>query len=116
MNAGTLVRFWENGFRTEVASAWVDWKDGWFHLDPDRDLPLIGKASEGALTRSLLLTVYSTKELLWAIESVRTSMPWSYSTIHCVPWVEQVRHNLISDDYMVYLWLEAERRYQESLI
>lgn len=109
---GTLVRFWEHGFSNEVAAEWVDWKDGWFHLAADD--PLLTLVNKSARDRSLLLTVYSTDELVWTIMS--THIERDFATVHCMPWLTAARHSLLSDDYMVHLWLEAGRRYQESQI
>lgn len=112
---GTLVRFWENGFQNEVAAEWVDWQDGWFHLYADS--PLARELDDAArCLSSLLLTVYSTNELIWGVESTRVENPsWTrpYMTVHCVPWVERVRRSLASDDYMVTLWLQAETLHRE---
>lgn len=105
---GTLVRFWENGLQNEVATAWVDWEDGWFHLNADSELG--DRVFDAAVKQDLLLTVYSTEELVWTVSS--TEVRWGYQTVHCVPWLTRLKHSLVSDDYMVHLWLKAEENYE----
>ena len=112
---GTLARFWENGFQNCVATTWVDWDNGWFHQYTDS--PLAKLLNEAAIGRSpLLVTVYSTEELVWAVDSTHVSHSYGkpYMTVHCVPWLERLRHSLISDDYMTWLWLDAEKRHLEA--
>lgn len=112
---GTLVRFWDNGFQRNIATEWLDWQDGWFHLYADS--PLAQKLNEAALGNPpLMATVYSTEELVWAVDSTVVTNTWGrpYMTVHCVPWLERMRHTLVSDDYMVWLWLDAEKRHLEA--
>lgn len=112
---GTLVRFWENGFQNNIATQWVDWHDGYFHQYTDSPLGrMLFDAPIGR--RQVLATLYSTDELVWTVKSVTVNETYGhpYMTVHCVPWLEYLRHSLMSDDYLTWLWLDAERKHQEA--
>lgn len=107
----TLVRVW-NGFQEEVASDFIEWEGSGFTL-PVSD-PLAKLLFDSAHRGNLRLTVYSTDELLWNVKQVDVTR--GGATVHCAPFIDQLRDSLISDDYLVSMWLDAERRWQESLI
>lgn len=112
MTVSVLVRVWD-GFQDEVASGWVDWDPNGGFVLPHTD-PMARLLFHTAHLGSLRLTVYSTEELLWSVRQVEVCR--GEATVHCKPFLEELRNSLASDEYLVFVWLDAERRWQESLI
>lgn len=109
----TLVRVWD-GFQEEVASGFVDWTvapNGGCGFVAPLDDP-VANLLFGSPEGNLRLTVYSTWELLWSVDKVR--LLWGEYHVHCKPFIDVLRASLVSDEYLVHVWLEAERRFQES--
>lgn len=110
----TLIRLWADGYQSDPITAFVDdWDNGRFTITPAHPF------SEFVTTFPIPqapLTVYSTDELEWVVDTVttdRTSYGPEY-TVTCKPRMDVLRKSLISDDYLCWLWLDAEKRYAES--
>ena len=103
----TLVRVW-NGYQEELASAWVQWEGCGFSLPSGN--PLGRLLFEYAHLDAHRLTVYSTEELLWVIREVNVGGSGTYD-VYCEPFIDRLRKSLLSDDYLVWLWLDAEQRH-----
>jgi hypothetical protein len=107
----TLVRFWEDGFHTAIGTEFVNWDKGWFTLASGT--PLARKLWDAAARGSILLTVYSTDELVWAID--HAAFHGDRLVVCSKPWLQQLRRSLASDDYMIEAWLAAEKRHRDAV-
>lgn len=113
-DCGTLVRLWIDGYHSDPITAFVDWGDGRFTITAAH--PFARTISNVPVLRIGPLTVYSTDELEWVVDRViadRTAYGPEYTVI-CKPRVDVLRKSLISDDYLCWLWLEAEKRHAEG--
>jgi hypothetical protein len=107
----TLVRFWENyDDCTESVNVFVHWKDGSFLLPVE--YPLARYLIKNVGRRECRLTVYSTDELEWVVDQVDTDI--HEVSVNCIPRLKRLRHAVISDDYLVEMWLDAEKRHTNS--
>jgi hypothetical protein len=106
----TLVRCWR-GFHDERPSAFVDWNAGEFDIPRDHPLAveLWGSLADISLG-GYLLTVFSTDELIWTVDKIEAYRSRDEYHVSCAPYVERVRGGLTSDEYMIHMWLEAEKR------
>jgi hypothetical protein len=99
----TLVRIWHNGYAADPLMTFVAWENGQFAVDNDHPfitaIPAVGR-------RNVPVTVWATDELEWELDRVDTY--WDCSVFRCIPRVEVLRARLLSDDYLVGLWLTAE--------
>jgi len=114
VSAGTLVRLWIDGYHSDPITAFVDWGDGRFTITAAH--PFARTISNVPVLRIGPLTVYSTDELEWLVDRViadRTAYGPEYTVI-CKPRVDVLRKSLISDDYLCWLWLDAEKRHAEG--
>lgn len=113
-DCGTLVRLWIDGYHSDPITAFVDWGDGRFTITAAH--PFARTISNVPVLRIGPLTVYSTDELEWLVDRViadRTAYGPEYTVI-CKPRVDVLRKSLISDDYLCWLWLDAEKRHVEG--
>lgn len=110
-DCGTLVRFWIDGYHSDPITAFVDWDHGRFTITAAH--PFARTISNVPIPRIGPLTVYSTDELEWVVDKVsadRTVYGPEYA-VACKPRVDVLRRSLISDDYLCWLWLGAEKRH-----
>jgi hypothetical protein len=112
--APTLVRYWKDGYQSNSVMAFVDdWElddNGATFTIADSDL--LAVLARDCMSSVAVLTVYSTEELEWSVE--RVDHNWSDMRVRCVPRVGRLRNSLMSDEYLIWLWLEAEKRHRES--
>ena len=106
----TLVRLWEEGLRGELAADWVDWDGSGFSINAETRL---GRTIRDQIPA--VLTVESTSELVWVIEKwrIRNGLVRDL-LVDCAPYLEHVRSRLLTNEYLVEKWLDAERRYRDT--
>lgn len=110
----TLVRLWVDGYQSDPITAFVDgWGSGRFTITPEH--PFAEFVTAFPIPQAPL-TVYGTDELEWVVDRVDTDHT-AYGpeyTVTCKPRVNVLRQSLISDEYLCWLWLDAEKRFAES--
>jgi len=104
----TLVRLWR-GTDTELPNAFVAWDAGKFTIPIDHLMAF--ELWRGSLT-DYRFSVASTDELLWVIDRIEQKELTGLLHVFCKPYIEHLRGCIVSDEYLVWAWLEAEKQAQ----
>lgn len=104
-----LVRLWDHTW-TETASGFVQWHNG-FSVGLEHELAAPLRRLQ---THDWTFTVYSTDELVWKVD--KFTIKDERIRVICQPFLEVTRKSLLPDDYLVDLWLEAERTYHAATV
>lgn len=105
-----LVRLWDATW-TEAASGFVVWHTGFFWVDLDHP---IAEPVRARMSHDWTFTVYSTDELVWKLS--KWSIEDGRIKIWCTPFLTVTRDALRSDDYLIELWLAAERKFWDESV
>lgn len=112
----TLVRYWRNGYQTQPITAFVDnWEQrgdrAQFTIPADHPLSCLW---HDVLSENWPLTVYSTEQLEWSVDTISKDA-WGYGDlVECVSRLSRLRQSLRTDEYLIWLWLDAEKRWHDS--
>jgi hypothetical protein len=116
MSDKKLVRIWDRDWETQLGQLFVDWEDGTFTLPAVHPVAV---ELWGNRDSRLRVTVESTPELLWCIDGIElftTLTPGAALKVKviCRPFREVSRISLVSDEMLIGLWLDAEKRWKDE--
>lgn len=104
-----LVRIWDRNYNLR-GQQFVNWHNGF--TVPSTDPMAVELWDNRELQHQV--TVESTNELAWYIDRLDRTAEGTL-VVTCRPHLDILRRSLVSDAYLVDLWLEAEKRWKATL-
>lgn len=113
-----LVRYWpkDGGVGASINAFVEDWESdqGVARFTIARDHPLARQLWVKCVEADTRLMVYSTDEIEWMVDSISGALSYRHYEVRLVSRSRYLRKSLISDDYLVWLWLDAEKRWRKE--
>ena len=110
MSERRLVRIWDRNWDLR-GQHFVQWDDGTFIVAlADR---VGAELWERCGEMDHQITVESTSQLVWWIDRIERRGDDSLKVV-CRPYIDVLRASLISDDYLTWLWLDAEKTWKAN--